>query len=534
MGHATIADLVTRRNYAELEKRADEYLKTGDWSGFLYHIQSSGSTGKARDAAVSLLQLESVGGTDTDVFKEFGDLQGDSLRLVRVNVVEPVMEMLKEQIENKHTYFMDIEAMTMTPYVILVKEVIEARKRELEQLESNPSRVDVLGTYYGFLILITDGSRHTTSESTTRYGYYHYRRRTWLDESISQSAADAIKNITSELADEVDMDKTYQTLGSSRVFRNRCTSHTADILANAVRLALYKVPGNRSSAARALGLTEDFRTLAFLHHRLPLEQNRRVRIAISEALGRVGHTSSIDILKPQVDTATRYLNKEAEAVIKALGGIYAPECRETIVELLDKGRNATKAIAIQALAKQDPGGLIEMIFPYLVHKSRPVSRASVLTLADLGEDGKAAIINKAATVIKRIGYDRPSRAALIKMLSIPQVAGKKEIHRYFAKRIKKLERDYKNSLRRGNVGYGWYWRRREARVRQRFEDYLRIASTHLKPPYDEDLVKSVQWIVRTHEQSTVKHLAEKLLTRRWERRKTVDASFEQTHLSSHA
>jgi hypothetical protein len=531
MGQAKIADLVTRRQYAELEERADEYLKTGDWSGLLRHIQSSGSKGKTRDAVVSLLQLEALGGTDSDVFKEFSNLEGDSLRRIRADSVELVMEILREQIANKHTYFIDIEVMAMTPYVILVKEVIDARKRELEQLAENPSRIDVLGTYYGFQILITDGSRN--SETPTGYGYRRYYRRTWLDEAISQSAVDAIKSITGELADEVDMDKTYRTLGSSRIFKDRCTKLTADILANAVRLALYKVPGNRSSAARSLGRTEDLRTLAFLHHRLPLEQNRRVRMSIAEALGRVGHTSSVDILRERIDTRTRYLTKEAETTVRALGGISASECRETLIELLEKGGNTTKATAIQALARQAPEGLVGLVAPYLTHKSRPVARASVLTLSELGKEGAAAIASKATIVMKRIGYDRPSRNALSKMLIIPQVAGMKEVHQYFAKWIAKLERDFKNSQRYGSTTYSWYWRRRETRTRERFEFYLRIAAVYLKPPLDDALVRTAQMITRTYERCTIRDLAEKLVSRKAERRRTSEISFEQSHLSSY-
>lgn len=497
MEQATIPNLVTRRQYAELEKRADEHIRKNGWEDLLRLLNHTRSEGKARDALVSLLQLESVGGADTEVFGEFASLEGDNLRQVRANATEHVMDILREQIEHKHTYFLDIEAMTLTPYVILVKDVIEARKRELEQLGGVPSRIDVLGTYYGFQILMTDGSKPHENPSGT--GYYRWRKRTWLDESITETAANALKKITAELAEEVDMDKRYRTLGSSPIFKSRCSKDTANILANGVRLALYKTPGHRGTAARKLGRTEDSRALSFLHHRLPLEQNRKVRIAIAEAIGRVGHESSIDVLKERITTQGRYLSNEGEAMVRGLGGIYSPHCRDTLIELLKAPGNSTRAVAIESLGKQDPDNLVELISPYLVDKSRPVVRASVLALADHGREGEDVIRSKAHIIVKRIGYDRPSKAALTKMLEISGVGKMKSVHQYFAQRIKKLGRELGNWQQRSNnrsYGYGFYWRRRETRTRQRLIDFLNLASTHLRPPFDEDLLKAITPVVK--------------------------------------
>jgi len=161
--------LVKRRNYSELEKRAIEYLKTEGWDTLLRHLQFSGSDDKSRDALVHLLELEAVGGTDTNIFKEFSHLEGATLNEVRLDAIPRAMELLKEQIAEKHTYFINVEAMAETPYAILAGEVIEARKRELAQLEKNPSRIDVLGTFYGFTILMVEGSKPHDNQNTTGY-----------------------------------------------------------------------------------------------------------------------------------------------------------------------------------------------------------------------------------------------------------------------------------------------------------------------------------------------------------------------------
>ncbi len=501
MEKATLVQLATRRQYAELEKRADEFIKTEGWKAFLHRLKLVRPEGKARDAVIALLQLNAVGGTDFDVFKEFESLEGDNLRQIKANAVPLVMDILREQIEKKHTYFIDIDAMTMTPYVILVKEVIEARKRELEQLEENPSRIDVLGTYYGFQILMTDGSRPHDSQSS--YGYHRWRRRTWLDEQITDNAVNAMKKITGELADEVDMDKRYRTLGGNPVFKSRCSKTTASILANAVRLALYKVPGNRSTAARALGQTGDSRVLPFLHHRLPLEQSTKVRISMAEAIGRVGDKSSIDMLKERAIPRGRYLSKEGEAMVAALGGIYSKRSKETLIDLLKHDGNTTRAAVIQALSKQELPNLVELVSPYLVNRSRPVVRASVLALSELGGEGQAVIREKAPIVIKRIGYDRPSKHALTRILQISGVASMQEVHQYFAKRFERLSRELKRWQHQSNRGYSYYWRRRENRARERVIEYLRLASSHLKPPFDEDLLKSIRSILNMETGSNV-------------------------------
>ena len=75
MASETIPVLAKRRQYIELEKRADKHIKTEGWADLLKLLQHAGSSGRARDAVVALLQLEAIGGTDSDVFEEFAYLE---------------------------------------------------------------------------------------------------------------------------------------------------------------------------------------------------------------------------------------------------------------------------------------------------------------------------------------------------------------------------------------------------------------------------------------------------------------------------
>jgi len=499
MEQDTIPNLVTRRNYRELEKRADEYLLNDDWNGFLKQVQQAKSTGKSRDALVALLELEAVGGTDSNIFNEFDDLEGATLHEVQLDGIHRAMELLREQIANRHTYFLDVEGMAETPYAILVQDVIESRKKELAQLEKNPSRIDVLGTFYGFAVLMAEGSKPHESGTPTAYGWRRWRRRTWLDESITDNAANAVKSLTGEIAEEVDMDKRYRTLGSSPVFKSRCTKGTANILADAVRLTLYKVPGNRGTAARNLGRTGDSRVLPFLHHRLALDQSRKVRIRIAEALGNVGHVASIDILKEPVQQPQRRITKDLEAMIGSLGGIYSPECKKVLVDLITRGGNTIKAAAINALRQQEPSGLVELITPYLEHKSRPVVRASVVALTEMGEDGNEAIRSRLSNILKQIGYDRPSEGAVIKILEIPNVNQMRVVHEFFATKIYKLRKDAERWRGRGNTGtYSYWYRRREQRAIQNLRGAVTMVNRYLKPPFQVELLNSVEAAVKMY------------------------------------
>ena len=263
-----------------------------------------------------------------------------------------------------------------------------------------------------------------------------------------------------------------------------------------MRLSLYKTPGHRGSAARVLGRTGDSRALSFLHHRLPLEQNRKTRIALAEAIGKIGHESSIEVLKERATPRGRYLSKEGEAMIGSLGGIYHLHSKEALIELLKHDSNTTRAAVIRALGKQEEDGLVDLITPHLVCKSRPVVRASVLALTDLGSEGESVVRENTHLIIKRIGYDRPSKKALERLLSVSGISKMPSVHQYFAKRIEKLGNEITQTRRGSSSSYSYWWRRRERRARQRLLEYIKMASTHLSPPYDVELLDSMRSVIR--------------------------------------
>jgi hypothetical protein len=441
---------------------------------------------------VWLLELESVGGTDSNLFSEFTSLEGNTLQEIRIAATERAIGLLREQIEERHTYFIDVEEMSATPFAVLAKEVIEARKRELEELPQGASRIDILGTYYGYTILLTDGAKpHETGT-----GYRAWRRRTWLDEKINESAAAAIKKITGEFAEAVDMDLTYRTIGHDPVFKKRCTPETAKILADAVRVSLYKVPGNRARAARDLGRTGDSRAVAFLHNRFPTEQNRGVRTAIAQALGHIGHESSVGLLQEYVESSSRRQTKDVFAAVDALGRIDAHQARTALMALLESGSNAVKARSIESLNRLDIPDIVELVTPYASHKSRPVVRAAVDALLQNGDQGIEVVKEHLPTILGRIGSDRTSHRVLTKVLAIPGVGERQHAQEYFAKRIRKAMRQLERwqTMRNRGYSYSYWWQRRERRARTEMEQVLRMAAQCARPPFANELVESLYQI----------------------------------------
>jgi HEAT repeat protein len=489
MGVVSLHDIVTKRRYSDLEQVAKEHIERGEWESILSRIAQCSPSGKSRDAVVSLLELESVGGTDSNLFSEFTSLEGNTLQEIRIAATERAIGLLREQVAERHTYFIDVEEMSTTPFAVLAKEVIEARKRELEELQQGASRIEVLGTYYGYTILLTDGAK--PHEGGT--GYRYWRRRTWLDEKINESAAAAIKKITGEFAEAVDMDLTYRTIGHDPVFKKRCTPETARILADAVRVSLYKVPGNRAKAARDLGRTGDSRAVAFLHNRFPTEQNRGVRTAIAEALGQIGHESSVGLLQEYVESSSRRQTKDVFAAVDALGRIDADQARAALVSLLESGSNAVKAKSIESLSRLDIPDMIQLVTPYATHKSRPVVRAAVDALLRNGDQGTEVVKENVPTILGRIGSDRTSRFVLTKVLSISGIGERQETQDYFAKRIKNAMRQLERwqASRNRGYSYGYWWQRRERRARTEMEEVVRMAAQCTRPPFSEGLLASL-------------------------------------------
>ena len=420
----TIEDIVLSRRYTELEAAALDYLDVGDgeWKNFLTEIENCGSPGKSRDALISLLQLESVGGTDSDVFKEFSSLNGTTLDEIRSKSIDHAIKLLRSQISDRHTHFLDVEALASSHFAVLVKDIIESRNGELENLNSNPSRIDVLNTYYGYTILTKEGASEGIKMNL-----------------LNQEAMAAFNEISTEIAHEISMDPQYKTLASKSIFKRKCMPSTALILSENVKLSLYMLPGHRAAAAKQLGKSEDSRAMPYLSHRIEREESQKVQLALIEAIGNIGLPSSLNLIYRYIPEKGRTpSNEKIIAAAKALAGIDTSNSVEILIRLLKNTSTALKAVAIDSLAHLNPPNLFEILIPCLNHKSRTIVRASVRGLFKQGKKGEDVVLDHLFRVLVSLGCDIASEKVIRKLLSLPGVASREDVHDYYASRIARM------------------------------------------------------------------------------------------------
>ncbi|RLI55817.1 MAG: hypothetical protein DRO87_03425 [Candidatus Thorarchaeota archaeon] len=491
--------MVERRRYRELKGVADEYARRGDWSLLVSEIHQHNPEGKSRDALVSLLELESVGGTDTDIFKEFLLLEGDTLDEIRAEAHGVAIELLREQIASRHTYFLDVQAMASTCFAVLIDDILEVRRKEIQSLNPRATRLDVLETYYGFVVLTTDGS--VPRNRSPRHSYAYLTYRSWLDEEINPNAAAAIRSLTDELADGVDMDTRYLTLGSNSFFRKRCRADTARILGDAVRLSLYKMPGNRVGAAKNLGETGDSRALGFLHSRLRTDPSGRVRTAVAQAIGSIGHERSVEVMLQYIQSIEARYSKALSLAVRALGNIDTDATRDVLADLMRTGSNTVKAAAIECLSRLTSPSLLTIASSHVRNSSKPVARAAILALIRLGAEGQKVLRANATTILERLMHDRPSRGVLKQLLSVEGIRDDSSVQFKLSLRVDILKQMIQRIRREQERGpsseYHRRWLpRRERKMRDELEGILEMVGG-VSSPCVESLTSEIQKFLST-------------------------------------
>ncbi|MGQ4912518.1 MAG: HEAT repeat domain-containing protein [Candidatus Thorarchaeota archaeon] len=488
----SVPEMVERRRYRELERVADEYARRGDWSLLVSEVQRCSPEGKSRDALVFLLELESVGGTDTDIFKEFSILKGDTLDEIRAEAHGVAIGLLREQIASRHTYFLDVQAMAATRFAILIDDVIETRRKEIQALPSQVSRLEVLATYYGFVILTTDGA--IPQKMDPGRDRWYWKHRTWLDEDIGTDALAAIREMTEELANPVDMTTRYQTLGDMRIFKKRCSADTARILADTIRLSLYKRPGNRIMAARSLGHMGDSRALRCLHSRLLADPSRRVQTEMACAIGNIGHECSVEVMRQYIQSIKAQYYRPLSQAVNALGRIDADTTRAVLIDLTETGSSSVKAAAIMSLSRLGSPNLLAIASSHIKSTSKVVTRAATFALLRLGTEGQEVVKMNAAIVLKRLIHDHPSRDILNEVFDIDGILDGPSFQETLSKEVDELTQMILRARReQEQTSSTWLreWSRYEDKMKDQMKDLLKMIS-RVKPPYGEFLEVRIQ------------------------------------------
>ncbi|MDF1541367.1 MAG: HEAT repeat domain-containing protein, partial [Candidatus Thorarchaeota archaeon] len=446
--------------------------------------------------------IEAVGGTDSDVFAAFKDLAGRDIDEIRAEATEKTIDLLNVQIEKENSFFMDIERMITSPFAILVPEVIESRKAELDTLGDNPTRNDVLSTYYGFTILTLSGLQ---SRSVSDQRYWRRRRSYDTRPSISEGAKLAIEQLSNDFGSQVNMKTRYETLGGSGFLAKKCNKEDRFLLSNVIRMCLYMTPWHRQKAALDLGKNGDSRILEFMHHRLEIETDRKTRFGIITGIGEIGHPDSIEHLMKISQSNDRYVRQGAVCSVEAIGKIYTEESSSYLNRFLDNRSNQVIASAIQGLSRINEGDLIPTLKPLLKHPSRPVMRAVIEALLNEGQEGRNVVYCNWDSIISKIFNDKASRSLLEELLKLPKINSSHTTHDYFAKRIVKQVNMYKKRYTQYyNNHYVNRWRKK------RLTDLtgeIRLACEMLVSPYSHELINAIRFVFHElNEDSVVKEI----------------------------
>jgi hypothetical protein len=181
------------------------------------------------------------------------------------------MVLMGEQVKRGNTFFLNLDGMKENELAVFVPDALNARIREVENLEPKPSLYKVYSTYYGFSIL--------TSGSVTS-------RVAGVPEGIREELLSVLGDIGG-----IKKLESKQLKFSSLAFPN-CSGHLIALLWNLLKLSIGGKKG-RLKALKKLGALGDSRALDLLHHLL----EGHVPIEIMECIGQIGHPSSYPHIK---------------------------------------------------------------------------------------------------------------------------------------------------------------------------------------------------------------------------------------------
>ncbi len=325
-----LASIIERREYSHLEEEVSQRLESGTWADIVDAIQRISKMPEAvvgwgiplrkgiiRDALYEVLELSPMRGLDADFLELFRNLDGSALNALRIDAKEVGVNRLREQIRGGNTFFLDTSEMQDSDLVVLVPDVVEARRKQVLDLEQSVSINDVHSTYYGFMLL-TYGS---IAKDIGR---------------MPDAALDKFENLASELGKHVTIGCEHQVY--SNVTFGQVSEYTREFLWSLLNLCIANYNG-QVIAATALEHFGDSRAIDLLHLRLESARDRRVRLAIISALGGIGHPESFQILHRIMtgsDQKHEHLHyrwsQDRRAAATAIGGIRNPEAEGILRE----------------------------------------------------------------------------------------------------------------------------------------------------------------------------------------------------------
>ncbi|MFQ5833944.1 MAG: hypothetical protein ACE5H4_14655 [Candidatus Thorarchaeota archaeon] len=375
--------------------------------------------GTLRDGIVHILGLQTVLGIDLDSLKPFEGIQASSLDELRQSAIPVAIDFLRSQAADHRTFFLDVDAMSVSPFAAAVSDIVEARKREVRALSEESQTNEVVGTYYGFKVL-TEGS----IQNTRPVGF-------------ASSALEALDEMIQALGKQTRLSHTrFKSWRRDTSSWLKAWEGYDDLTQTLLKAIMLVSIGGRKrgipEGLRVMGVLGDSRALPTLHRLLELIPVRSDRLQmLLEAIGCVGHPSSFDYILPLAKKNT-VAGREALAQMPL---IRSPKSTEHLLKVLaevtwrqqsivatrlwmtfdSRSEEVVRALWNRVSVTNDHRWYRERIMEFVR------ARQAVTSLALIGEEGRTVVRKHpdvVASLIERLPYTLDKMRMLVLLRAV--------------------------------------------------------------------------------------------------------------------
>ncbi len=155
-----LSGMVETPDYEIIRRTVRELVELKDWRTAIHELIGIGDESdimlaRVRDAMFHTFDMDPVAGMDIEPLVEFYNVEGKGFSELRRNIHETTLGLLRRQIVNGNTFYLDTEWLRKSPIVVILPEVLESRKKEIMNLPDDPHLNQVVSTYYGFTVFTT-------------------------------------------------------------------------------------------------------------------------------------------------------------------------------------------------------------------------------------------------------------------------------------------------------------------------------------------------------------------------------------------
>ena len=417
------------REYDKLENLAKMIISEKGWNKFLGILSKSQVRGAVipgwnipvkkgclRDALVRLLGLETIIGLDCNYITNFNQIESNDLTDVRNQAFPIAIDLLREQVETRNTFFLDTDTFSTTPYAVFVKDIISARTAEIEALPSKPSLRQVYETYYGFTVL--------TSGRTSSYRA-----------GASEQGVKYIEDLAAQFGNQTKLNaRIFQP--SKKAFEN-CTPETKEILWDILRM-FNGGYDTRSNAAKKLGQIGDSRATEFIVMNYQNSTNHYFKPALIKALGSIGDPKGLDcVLKALNDSRLR------KVAIISLGSIRHPETLKQLVRMKEANNQSDLGSVITALGNTRSEGALDILSSIMNNRRGRIVQKAIEALCSFGKRGFEKVTRDPSRLVKALKPSKNLHKMMHFLKKVPDFLWTVDLQKTIARTIRQTTNAYR-------------------------------------------------------------------------------------------